>query len=272
MAVQQTILPRTVPNWPILVKDLKLNPGDKVLDSGTGEGSFLLEASASIPNASEIEFHGVDITDAKFPDPKLLPPNVHLSLHSIRSLPDEWANWFAFVHQTFFIVSLRGDEWITAVQEIEKVLKSGGWVAFGEPGRFGGGPKTMLLEKVLIEFHTHIGVDRFHIEKLPQLLAKSGFDPASIQTETYQLITCPNRPDVAADPVKRKLAEDGIDVYTSLFRHMREAMFEKAHPAVEKYCKTIEEFDQLIDDMQEEWENTTETSYLEFVVVTARKI
>jgi SAM-dependent methyltransferase len=265
-----------IPNWPTLLDSNKfeLKDGDKVLDSGAGTAVWLREIASSVPKSMSVEFQGIDITSSKFPKPEDIPSNVTLSLKSVQNLPEEWENTFALVHQTFLIVALRREEWLSAVQEVERVLQPGGWLTFGEPGHFRScGPKTKILEDLLVAFYAHCSIDRFIIDQLPEILSSTchSLDRASIKATHYKLHLCGKRPDLAGSPEHRQLVQDGMWAYVAVFRHMREVMFDKAALAVEPYCKTIADFDKLMDDVEEEWENATE-GYIEFIVLSAQKL
>ncbi|KAJ4854542.1 methyltransferase domain-containing protein [Trichoderma breve] len=106
-------------------------PNLRVLDSATGEGTWLIDLAQSVPASASL--FGADIAPQHFMSQDQRPPNVHLSGHSIFDpWPAEYQGSFDVVHQRF-VLTVGSDE---TAQEAVKLLfacvKPGGFIELHE--------------------------------------------------------------------------------------------------------------------------------------------
>ena len=72
----------------------------------------------------------VDIEPRLFPTSH--PKNIEFRVESVTQLPSDWSNSFSLVHQRLLLAALQIPEWPTALGEIYRVLRPGGWVQLAE--------------------------------------------------------------------------------------------------------------------------------------------
>ncbi|KAF5360609.1 hypothetical protein D9756_005159 [Leucocoprinus leucothites] len=107
---------------------INLETVSSVLETATGSGIWLKEVYQLVPDTAELI--GVDISPNLFPPSP--PPNVKYLQQSVLDLPKEWSNKFDLVHQRLLVLALRNDEWRTAINEMFRVLRPGGWLQLYE--------------------------------------------------------------------------------------------------------------------------------------------
>ncbi|KAK7466434.1 hypothetical protein VKT23_005156 [Stygiomarasmius scandens] len=102
-----------------------------VLDVGTGSGAWILDLACIVP--SSVVIHGIDLSSTFFPH--IQSPrnqNIHLSVNSCTSLPEDWSNSFDLVNQSLLMGAITRDEWRQNLLEVYRVLKPGGRVQLFE--------------------------------------------------------------------------------------------------------------------------------------------
>ncbi|KXN86226.1 Demethylmenaquinone methyltransferase, partial [Leucoagaricus sp. SymC.cos] len=157
--------------------------GIAILESGAGTGLWLLELSTLIPSSTELI--GIDIVDKLFPARETLPSNVTFQITSILDLPNEWANKFTFVHQRFLGAALRSPEWVTAINNMYRVLEPGGWVQLLEPtlsinSGAAGNVFKALLQRIRQINGNMTGMMPTTHEALKRLVEEAGFEDVSV--------------------------------------------------------------------------------------------
>ncbi|CAG8690218.1 3952_t:CDS:2 [Cetraspora pellucida] len=101
--------------------------GAKVLDVGTGAGSWLLEMATNYPKA---KFIGIDISPVQ-PD-FIKPKNTEfIEANVLEPLPFK-DNTFDFIFQRILYVGIPGKNWPSVVNELVRVLKPGGYIELME--------------------------------------------------------------------------------------------------------------------------------------------
>ncbi|KZP32664.1 S-adenosyl-L-methionine-dependent methyltransferase [Athelia psychrophila] len=164
-----------------------LKPGDRVLDSGTGAASWLLDFANEVP--STVSIYGVDISSRLFPsDP---PSNIQFLAGSITQLPENWTSTFALVNQRLLFAGLSATAWQAAFSEMYRVLEPGGWVNLCELNcdvdylDFEYGPavkKTMILVREIFRSANVLADAVYH---LAGWLEQAGF--TNIHTEMRRI-------------------------------------------------------------------------------------
>ncbi|KAH7909805.1 S-adenosyl-L-methionine-dependent methyltransferase [Hygrophoropsis aurantiaca] len=177
----------------LIVAPVSLKEGDRVLESGAATGIWMLDFATHAPKNVQVE--GIDISSRLFP--ASYPSNLTFSVNSITSLPESWSSSFAYVHQRLLISGLSEEMWKTAVSEIYRILKPGGWVELVECAMtFVVGPHTKKLMAIIEKLAALRGLLRDPKTDIPALLHTKKF--VSVHCDTFPL------------PVNRESGEDGI--------------------------------------------------------------
>ncbi|OBZ69445.1 hypothetical protein A0H81_10641 [Grifola frondosa] len=189
LALQHSVLKKMFENR-IIIPPISFDTADKILDSGTGSGIFLLDLVENKTVPVSVVLQGLDIESRLFPleDPRVISRgNVHFTVGTVTKLPEDWTNSFALVHQRLLIAALQAHEWVEACSEIYRVLTPGGWVQLGEVGS----PKAgVVTEKHLSLLHTLLtakGLLRDIAIHLPKMLETAGFVGVSVEERKVTL-------------------------------------------------------------------------------------
>ena len=200
----------------------------------------MLEFATQIPDTVEIQ--GIDIASRLFP--QTYPPNIELSIESITSLPADWSRTFAYVHQRLLLAALTIDMWKSALAEIFRVLKPGGWVELVETtSRIPHvGPCSIKLNSMKFALYAHKNLLVDHKKQLRGLLLGAGFVG----------IECIDHPV----PVGESAGENGREArtnFTNVVSAMKTPMLNAGGFGI---VATEEEFDQNVMKMKEEWKRS----------------
>ena len=200
----------------------------------------MLEFATQIPDTVEIQ--GIDIASRLFPH--TYPPNIELSIESITSLPADWSCTFAYVHQRLLLAALTIDMWKSALAEIFRVLKPGGWVELVETtSRIPHvGPCSIKLNSMKFALYAHRNLLVDHKKQLRGLLLGAGFVG----------IECIDHPV----PVGESAGESGREArtnFTNVVSAMKTPMLNAGGFGI---VATEEEFDQNVMKMREEWKRS----------------
>jgi len=283
--LQQSILARIIPTYPTMLPSptdhnvliSSLGHSHKILDSGVGSGSWILTMASFTSKASTnpIELIGIDIDLSKLPPPSSIPPHVSAVQTSVLDLPQEWANTFAYIHQTFLIIGLTFDSFPNALSQLVHVLQPGGWLALGEPGMWNNyGQHTRRLDHVLRSAYRALGFERGILDHLPGMLLslsspKGSLDASTISIELHRIPLAGSAPGLTLE--QQQLTNDAITAYVAIFVNLRDNLLTRVPEAIKPFgIRTAEDYDQLMRDIKQEWENS-EGCYMEFGVVCARK-
>lgn len=139
------------------------NPAS-ILDVGAGTGRWAMEMAQTFPTANVI---GLDVKppaidergDAR-PDADPRPPNyMFVPGNLLEGLPFADGS-FDFVHQRLLFTAIPHDRWPSAVRELVRVTRPGGWVELVDSiGLANGGPHVEQLMEWIRQLSARRGVD-----------------------------------------------------------------------------------------------------------------
>lgn len=117
--------------------------------------------------------------------PKSPVENVYFEQASVLALPDEWTERFCFANQKLLMGALRTIEWPTAIAQLFRVLKPGGWVQLCEADWLKMAPGfASPRSKPVLDMHAALLKSRgLEIDVAPKLegwLTAAGFTNVSI--------------------------------------------------------------------------------------------
>ncbi|KAL5501114.1 hypothetical protein ACEPAH_9501 [Sanghuangporus vaninii] len=243
----------------IIDKTVKLRAGYRILDSGTGAASWILDLAKKAPKAVEIV--GVDISAAMFPDE--IPNNVTLYETSFMELPSSWDGSFDLVNQRLLIAALTIEEWRTTVSRLSRVLKPGGCIQITEVGHYATLCESTILPATKIcdgycaaifQKRNLLGFDCWL--QLSVLLKEAGF--VNIQVEVQRA------------PLGKqwgKLGIMGAQNWHGVYRSMGVACLEEGGLGV---CESQAEIDVVVEQARKEWDENPGV-FIQVYAITARK-
>ncbi|KAF7322506.1 hypothetical protein HMN09_00029100 [Mycena chlorophos] len=239
----------------ILFAPVSLTKDDKVLESGTGSGAWLLDLASLSDSA--VEMTGVDIESRIFPNEP--PSNLTFQVGSVLELPADWSNKFTLVHQRLLMAALQVPQWPQALGEIHRVLKSGGYVQIAEATQWAYPPwpkmeKLLSMTRILMK-HRNIYLNVAN--DMPDLLKNAGF--VDIQRETR--ITKIGK---GVEGEHTKLLKGNI---LGVYRGLKTPILKAGGFGV---VSSEEEYDTLLSDIEAEWDDMP-VSEQAFNIFWARK-
>ncbi|KZP03824.1 S-adenosyl-L-methionine-dependent methyltransferase [Athelia psychrophila] len=178
----------------LFLAPVALKAGDRVLDSGTGAGSWLLDFAGEVPDT--VAIYGIDISPRLFPANP--PANAHLSTQSVTQLPADWSATFALVNQRHLVGGLTATAWKAALAEIYRVLVPGGWVNLFEMNcdsthmDYQQGPATFKMLKIVDAVFRSVGALPDAVYHLRGWLEEAGF--VNVDTQMRRLPLCHGAP------------------------------------------------------------------------------
>jgi len=240
-----------------LVYDKKahLGPGSCVLDAGTGTGAWLMDLAQNVEHS--VELQGIDVSPNNFPNPEIIPSNVHFSVSSVTNLPQEWTNKFDVINQRLLIFGLLEVEWPQALAELFRVLKPGGIIQLADldlPYGLGIGPRCDEGLKALMSLCAVSRLMSTCASRLPGLLEAAGFEEILFERKLYPL-----------GKQWGRMGEMGV-------RSVRGAMSSNAMVGgliKGGFTSSEEVYFRLLDDIEKEWDDTA--SYMVMRLVCACK-
>ncbi|ESK87497.1 hypothetical protein Moror_10909 [Moniliophthora roreri MCA 2997] len=240
---------------------VSLPSGSSILDVGCGTGIWMLETAKNALPHQQWTFHGIDVSQTFFSLNINPPTNIIFTQTSILSLPRTWDNAFNFAHQRMMHAALSLNEWPLALREIHRVLKPGASIQLFEPLKPSG--DTSAIERqaqIFNKMFRFAGMEPDAGLKLPQFLRDAGFVDVRCDTRMALLNRYP------------KPANDSLDVEPSFASLLLAAMKKTRPKAVEAGCVGSEaEFDELLTELDRNWNTTDRPMYGFFVVAPARK-
>ncbi|KAF9451160.1 S-adenosyl-L-methionine-dependent methyltransferase [Macrolepiota fuliginosa MF-IS2] len=230
-------------NNKLVLSSVTLKDGDKVLDSGAGSCSWLLDFAPTV--SADIEFYASDVETRLFP---VHPPrNVKLFKASVTDLPKEWSGSFQLIHQRLLMSALTSEEWPTAIGELYRVTKPGGWVELCEASPQIDCPshpdhKAIRTPEVAYEASDHV-IQAAAL--LPQWLRNTGFtDIHSVEGKF---------------PIGKWAGPDGVyarDGLIGFFRALKTPILSRGGLG---FAKSEAEFDGIINDFEHIVDETPNT-------------
>ncbi|KAJ3898835.1 hypothetical protein F5879DRAFT_576726 [Lentinula edodes] len=252
----------------LFVAPTNLTTGDRVLESAAGSGIWALEFFEK--NRTEgvtLDIECIDISSAQFPSTH--PSEVHFSVNSVVNLPNpDWTDTFSFAHQRLLVAAMNDTLWRSAVAELFRVVKPGGWVELVEIeaqdfSTWSVGPNSTKLASLINALYGGKGVIGDLSVYLPVILKEAGF--VNVQCD-------PRRVTIGGevDATPHKITEVkgyGSDMWRDLWMGMKGPVIEAGgYGAVD----TVEEYEALVQGTEVELKNSKE-AYTTFFAILARK-
>lgn len=188
--------------------------------------------------------------------PQSRPFNFSLSINSVTALPRDWEDKFDIVHQRLLLTALKAAEWPCAIAELYRVLAPGGWIQLGEVGEWYAGPKTAhhrrLMRAVFESRELLLDVSK----QIPEFLSDAGFVEIHEEKRTM--------------PLGSWQGTYGTDVRNNYSGAFRATKTPTLNAGGFGYVKTEEEFDRLLDEVVQEWDDTEDAGVI-FHIFYARK-
>lgn len=166
---------------------------------------------------------------------------------------------FTYVRQRLLVAALRKSEWPTALGEIYRVLKPGGWVEFQEAEANHEGPEeymNLTAHYLKHQVYASRGLDIHVNDRLPSLLKEAGFVDVVSEKKKY--------------PAGRwggPEAEIAARANREFYMGWKKAVLEAGGFG---RVGTEEEFNGVVDELAEWWEKGSGI-YFAFHVHIARK-
>ncbi|KAF8993230.1 S-adenosyl-L-methionine-dependent methyltransferase [Cyathus striatus] len=185
-------------NNTLLLPPIHLHPNDKILDSGTGTGIWLIDLIQSHPTLS-LTCTGIDISPLLFPPTP--PPNITFAQSSALSLSVK--NEYNLINQRLLISSLTRSQWPILLNNLYEALKQGGYIQLAEPGPSTAGPKTEHWKSILSKLCSQRGIWEDIYLFLPSLLQTAGFTQITTHERMVPM-------DTTAGEEGRRVREDHV--------------------------------------------------------------
>ncbi|KAJ7219565.1 S-adenosyl-L-methionine-dependent methyltransferase [Mycena pura] len=241
----------------LLFAPVELREGDRVLETGTGPGLWILDLAKAVdPSISMV---AVDIESRLFPTSS--PENIEFRVESVLHLPAEWTNTFSLVHQRLLIFALTIPEWPVALREIYRVLRPGGWVQLTEstPWREGAYPGRPCTEKLTLIYLCLAKTRNLYFGcayDMPQMLEDAGF----VDIHSVSRFQRMGRWAGESGAVQKRN-------HIEIFRGMKTPVLQAGGFG---YVFSEAEYDALVDGLDQEWDEVPGTQK-EMFMLWARK-
>ncbi|KAJ3751705.1 hypothetical protein EV360DRAFT_56484, partial [Lentinula raphanica] len=240
-----------------------LTSGDRVLESAAGTlistGIWALEFfEKNRADGIILDIECIDISSAQFPTTH--PPQLHFSVNSVADLHNpEWSNTFADAHQRLLTFAMNDSLWHSAVSELFRVIKPGGWAELVEIdvdlSGWSVGPNSTKFIALSDAAFGAKGVVKDLSVYLPRIMKEAGFV------------------DVKCKPRRILMGEKLENTYSFSEMWRQECMGMKGR-AVESdgfgILTTVKEYQALVEASVREWRDSKE-AYVTFHTILAQK-
>ncbi|KZT60175.1 S-adenosyl-L-methionine-dependent methyltransferase [Calocera cornea HHB12733] len=240
--------------WESIPSDLHLKSGDKILDAGTGSGTWAIDTAKSLPKG--VTLIGIDIEKKLFPTPL---PNTRFLVQSSLDLPQEWTSTFSLAHQRLMVCAFTENAWDSNISCFYRCLKPGGVLQLLEidvlrvmSDDLPCPPLTARWMKALVALCQSRDIGPHAIVDIPEILKRTGFEDIQFQKK----------------PLYQKGAA-GKEARDASIGSQRALKFPFLKAGGFRIANTAAEFDDFLDKMEEEWA-THEFAWL-WLSWTARK-
>lgn len=237
-------------------------------DVGTGLGAWALAYAEGHPSGAATNITCIDISSDMFP--KQHPPNMTFQVTSALSMPAEWTNKFALVHQRFILSGIKYDEWDQDIREIYRVTEPGGWAqlcewnsavyhqeAAGAVDNSKPGSARTKIMGLQLRLGEENGVDFLCPKRIPGLMEAAGFVDMRREERVVPL-------GAWNGDLSKALAEN----LATVFRGFKNAVLKQGGFGI---VQRGEDYDALIDEVEREWA-AGPGGYESFVVFVGRKL
>ncbi|KAH9934260.1 S-adenosyl-L-methionine-dependent methyltransferase [Fomitopsis serialis] len=241
----------------VILPPVNISSEDCVLDSGTGSGTWLLDAIESFPASTTVD--AVDIESRLWPvdDPRIIERgNVNFHVGNVTSLPEDWTARFKLVHQRLLVAALRSPEWTKALEEISRVLQPDGWVQLGEVGPWKAGPTTARHLALFRALFRDKDLDLDCATHIPDVLREVGFTDVTVEERTM--------------PIGSWAGQLGIDARDDLISVFRGVKTPILNAGGYGFVASETEFEKLLDEVEREIDETPGAE-AKFYIIYARK-
>ncbi|KAK0236454.1 hypothetical protein EDD85DRAFT_929003 [Armillaria nabsnona] len=254
LELQHSLLRRALCDSKSVLAPIALKPGDKVSDSGTGTGSWVMLLAKEV--SPSISLTAIDIQSTIFPES--FPGNNNFSSRLVTDLPGEWANSYSLINQRVLYAALTESQWDSALAEAHRVPAPGGWVQSIEGYEIPPhtGPYSERTGKILAKLYAHKGLVIDVAKRFPDMLTREGF--INVHSETRAL------------PVGAWAGTDGTELRVNLatvYSAMRGPIFEVGGFWL---VTSEQEYDDLLNDLTKERDDGPNV-FEDWTVVYAQK-
>ncbi|KAJ7775145.1 S-adenosyl-L-methionine-dependent methyltransferase [Mycena metata] len=241
----------------ILFAPVSLGSEDKVLDVGTGSGTWILDLATSVDTS--VSMVGVDIEPRLFPTTP--PENFDFRVESVTRLPADWSNTFSLVHQRLLILALQTQEWPLAMQEVYRVLRPGGWIQIDEstPWYDEKCPGKPCMEKLTALYRCLARARNLYVDctdDMTKMLAQAGF--VDIQTKS------------GIQKMGKWAGDVGVANRVNHIGVLRGIKTPVLQAGGFGYVSSEAEYDALLEGLEKEWDEIPGTEK-ELIIFWARK-
>ncbi|KAJ3753788.1 hypothetical protein EV360DRAFT_52857 [Lentinula raphanica] len=249
-----------------------LTSGDRVLESAAGTGIWALEFfEKNRADGVILAIDCIDISSAQFPANH--PPQLHFSVNSVADLPNpEWSNTFTYVHERLLTFAMNDSLWRSAVSELFRVIKPGGWVELVEMNvdlsGWSVGPNSTKLIAFSDAAFGAKGVIKDLSVYLPRILKEAGFVDVNCKPRG---ILMGEELELGGEATDEFRTDAGTYSFSKMWRQGYMGMKGRA---VESggfgIFTTVREYEALVEASAREWSDSKE-AYVTFHTILAQK-
>ncbi|KAG1804673.1 uncharacterized protein BJ212DRAFT_885749 [Suillus subaureus] len=231
----------------IVFAPIELHAGDKVLDSGTGSASWLLDCYNAKKDAT---FYGIDPKTDIFPrlDDEQ-KRRIHLDAGSVLQLPSTWTDSFQLVNQRLLMTAFSKENWDTALEQIYRVLAPGGWVQLVEISQCISGERSREYYAMFRDLFSKRGVLNDCADHIPKFLKDAGFDQVKAQRCEVSIGGPPD-----SDGINAGARESFIGANKRMLSTV-----------VTLGIRTEEEYKEMVEDLEKEWESEAQSKMIFYI-------